>query len=51
MDKMLPLFVCGIAYFFPRDAIVQAYGACFMAAVQTRFRVERVCLSLPVMPA
>lgn len=41
MDKMLPLFVCGIAYFFSRDAFVQARGACFVAGDRTRSQAER----------
>src|SRR5471032_1562005 len=51
MDKMLPLFVCGIAYFISRDAFIQARSACFVAAGRTRCLFARVGLSLPVKPA
>ena len=36
MDKMLPLFVCGIAYSFPRDAINQARGRLLRGFVAVR---------------
>ena len=32
MDKMLPLFVCGIAYFFHAMRSFKRVGACFAAA-------------------
>jgi len=56
MDKMLPLFVCGIAYFmFTRcnhSSVSRLLRGCFMAACRTRFSLEcAFCLALASTPA